>query len=381
MCSRFSRLSRSVVLTVICALASFAVAQSAPPSIHKSPTPPALTPLTLAIGGRLQTKPTDTRTFGGKNYIYQWPGTYFRAAFAGSSVYLRILQGDQILHIVVDDSPAALLTKPVPGVYEIEGLANTHHTITVFVATESQAAPNTFGGLAIPKNETALPAPPRDRQIEFIGDSHTVGYGNLSPTHACTDAQVWSDTDNTQAFGPLTARHYIADYQINAISGRGVVRNYNGGKADTLPQAYPYVLFDKKQIYADASWHPQVIVVALGTNDFSTPLNAGERWKTKADLHADVEVTYLHFLQQLRAKNPAALLIVWATDMEQGEIESEAKKVVDEMKQHGDQHIAFLPIDHLGFTACNSHPSLADEQTISRKLIDVIESNQVWQTP
>ncbi len=160
---------------------------------------------------------------------------------------------------------------------------------------------------------------------------------------------MWSDTDDTQSFGAVTAAHYDADYQINAISGRGVVRNYNGFKGDTLPQAYPYVLFDKKQKYDDPAWRPQVLVIALGTNDFSTPLNPGEPWKTREELHADYEATYVKFLQELRAKNPKAYIIVWATDMANGEIEAEAGKVVQQIKQQGDQHISFLPIDELSF--------------------------------
>src|SRR6185312_14756892 len=108
-------------------------------------------------------------------------------------------------------------------------------------------------------------------QIEFIGDSHTVGYGNTSRTRECTQDDVWKTTDNSQSFGPLIAGHYAADYQINAISGRGIVRNYNGTPGDTLPVAYPYVLFDKKEEYSDPHWKPQIIVISLGTNDFSTP--------------------------------------------------------------------------------------------------------------
>jgi lysophospholipase L1-like esterase len=378
--SRSPLLSCALLLALTFAVPQLAPAQS-PPSIQKTAAPPSLTPLTLAIGGRIDTTPADGASFGGKLYTYQWPGTYFRAAFKGSTVYFRIVSGDQILHILVDHQPPAILIKPQPGIYEVDGLRKTRHTIGIFVATESQAAPNTFGGLAVPAHETALPPPHRNRQIEFIGDSHTVGYGNLSPTQSCTQAQVWPNTDNTSAFGPLTARHFSADYQINAISGRGVVRNYDGSKSDTLPQAYPYTLFDKKQLYADPDWHPQVIVIALGTNDFSTPLNPGEPWKSQADLHADYEATYLHFLEQLRAKNPGAFLIVWATDAEHGEIATEAQKVVDQIKTAGDQRIAFLPIDHLTFAACNSHPSLADEQTISNKLITLIDSQHIWPTP
>jgi lysophospholipase L1-like esterase len=352
---------------------------AAQPSVHKVPESPGLHPLAMYSGGRMLTTPAESAShFGGLDYTYQWPGSYFRAAFEGTEVFFRVVKGDEILHVVVDGRAVGSLVKPEAGVYEVNGLSPGKHQISVLVATESQAGPNTFGGFAIPAGETALSPAPRPRQIELIGDSHTVGYGNLSNTHDCTQDQVWADTDDTRAFGPRVADHYGADYQINAISGRGIVRNYDGFKADTLPQAYPYVLFDKQQKVSDPAWKPQVIVIALGTNDFSTPLHAGERWKNRDDLHADYEATYLRFLQDLRARNPHALLIVWATNMAEGEIEAEAHKVVQEMQQHGDQRIALLLVDGLTFGACNWHPSLSDDQAIADKLMHVIEAERIW---
>ncbi|HEX3985478.1 MAG TPA: GDSL-type esterase/lipase family protein [Acidobacteriaceae bacterium] len=375
------KLLLSVCSAVVCAGLSVAAACAAPVSVHQVAARPSLHPLAMSVGGRmLITSSPAGSMFGRRNYTYQWPGSYFRAEFEGNTVFFRIVAGDQILHVRADGHRIATLVKPTPGVYEIEGLGKGVHRIGIYVATESQGGTNTFGGIAIPRAETGLTLPRRQREIEFIGDSHTVGYGDLSTTRVCSRDKVWTDTDDTSAFGPLIARHYGADYQVNAISGRGVVRNYDGFPADTLPEAYPWILFDKKQKYRAPSWKPQVLVIALGTNDFSTPLNPGERWKTRAALHADFEATYLRFLQELRTRNPHADMIVWATEMANGEIEAEARKVVDRMKKRGDTHITFVPIDGLSFTACDSHPSLADEKTISGKIEGAIDSDpQLWQ--
>ncbi len=122
-------LARALLLSLTCAVAQLSAAQSAPPNVHKVSAPPALIPLTLFIGGRVQTTPATNANFGGHNYTYQWPGTYFRAAFQGATVYFRIINGDQILHIDIDDLPPAILAKPQPGTYEVDRLANTrtHH--------------------------------------------------------------------------------------------------------------------------------------------------------------------------------------------------------------------------------------------------------------
>ena len=358
-----------------------AQADAGQPAVHRVSDLPAVIPLAASTGGRMLTVPSTASGFGGKDYIHQWPGAYFRAAFEGTRVFFRIVRGDETLLIVVDGQPAMKLIKPEAGVYEVDGLDEGKHAIGIFVASEEMGAPNRFGGFAIPSDGQALRLPPRRRQMEFIGDSHTVGYGDLSPKHECTLDEVRANTDDTKALGAMTAAHYDADYQINAISGRGVIRNYGGWSGDTLLQVYPYVLFYQKQKYMDPAWKPEVLVIALGTNDFSTPLNPGERWKTRDELHADYEATYLRFLQKLRARNPHAYFIVWATDIGGGEIEAEAQKVVWQLIESGDNNVTFLPVHGLSFGGCDWHPSLADQKVISDKLIQLIDADkQAWRS-
>jgi hypothetical protein len=141
--------------------------------------------------------------------------------------------------------------------------------------------------------------------------------------------------------------------------------------------AYPFALLDHSVPYEGATWHPQIIVIALGTNDFSTPLNAGEKWATRDELHADYEATYLKFLEGLRARNPHAFIIVWATDMAEHEIQTEAGKVVAKLQKNGEGRIVFIPVDSLTMVGCDWHPSLADHAAIAEKLIHFIDDRNI----
>jgi lysophospholipase L1-like esterase len=348
-------------------------ATAATPVVTSLATAPAdLAVLPLHAGGRV------LKTADG--YTYQWPGTYFEAAFEGQAVYFKVGKGDQDLHVSVDGQPAAPLVKPASGLYEVANLSPGRHTVRIDVVNESQAVPDSFGGFEIGAGAQPADLPGHARQIEFIGDSHTVGYGNTSTTRDCTSDDVWKTTDNSQAFGPLMARRYNADYQINAISGHGIVRNYNGFVGDPVPVAYPFALLDHNTVYKDAAWQPQVVVIALGTNDFSTPLNPGEKWTTRDQLHADYEATYARFLKDLRARNPKAYFVLWATDMAEGEIAAEEKKVVDQARAAGDSRITFIAINGLAMTGCHFHPSAGDDQTIAGRLEAVIDAQpDIWQ--
>jgi len=310
--------------------------------------------------------------------LRQWPGTYFETAIRGRSGLFRVGKGDVSLRVSVDGAPPVQLVKPEPGLYRIAGLTPTLHRIRVQVASESQNGRTEFGGFFAPAGVSAATLPTRSRQIEFIGDSHTVGYANTSSKHQCTDDEIWRTTDTTLGVPALTAGRYGADYQVNAISGRGIVRNYNGFAADTLPQAYPYILFDKAQRYSDPHWNPRLIVVSLGTNDFSTPLNAGEKWSTRERLQSNYESTFARFLAGLHARNPRARFLLWAA-MPSPELSGEIQKVVRDMTSAGVTRIDYVPVDGLAMSACNFHPSTADDAKIAAALEREIDLHpELW---
>ena len=366
------------ILTI--ALLSALVATSAfaaEPRVSAVAAPPAmLAPLPASTVGRVVAE----RVVGRDAYRYQWPGVYFDAAFEGPALYFSVGPGETILDVVVDGQTRATLTKPA-GLYRIDGLDEGRHAVRIRVVTESQAGPDRFDGFALPEGSKALPAIRAARQIEFIGDSHTVGYGNTSPSRECTQAEIWATTDNSRAYGPLMAGVYDADYRVNAISGRGIVRNYNGSPGDTLPTAYPFALFDKQTQDTDPAWRPQLVVISLGTNDFSTPLNPGEKWSTRAELRADYVRTYVAFVQGLRARYPQARFLLWATDGAEGEIQAQVREVVARLRAAGEARVDFVPVSGLAMTGCQWHPSETDDRNIADVLAGAIEGYaDLWAT-
>ena len=361
---------RIVAFVFAALLASAGVAGSV--SLTPSTPPAGLKLAPIVTGGRV--------VMSRDGYTYQWPGTYFETRFRGRELYFKIGPGDVILQAFIDGQRLAPLVKPSPGFYRIGDLKTGSHDIRIEVASESQAGPDQFDGFFLASGGKPKSLPLRTRRIEFIGDSHTVGYGNISPTRECTTDQVWATTDNTQAFGPLIAHHYNADYRINAISGRGIVRNYNGFEADHLPEAYPFILFNRSVKDEDVSWQPQVIVIALGTNDFSTPLNPNEKWPTRDALHADYEQAYVAFVQSLRKRYPKASFVLWATDLWEGEIQAEVEAVTAKLRASGETKITFVPMHGLTMTGCHTHPSVADDKTLANILIKAIDAiPDAWQ--
>ncbi len=365
-------------LPLMLALGTAAAPAQAPADMALRPLPADTAPgraLPLTIGGRVVAGDGDL-----SRYRRQWPGTYFEGSFQGRAVDVAVGPGEVSLRIRIDDAAPVALVRPAPGRYRLNAANPGRHRVRVDVVSESQAGATAFGGLYAPAGSTPLGAPAvRPRAIEFIGDSHTVGYGNTSVSRDCTEGQVWEMTDTSQGIAGQLSRRYGAAYRVNAISGRGIVRNYGGFAAPTVPDAYPYALFDGKTLANDAGWQPQVIVMALGTNDFSTPLKPEERWKSRDALHADYEARYVRFVQDLRRRNPRAFFVLWATDLADGEIAREVAKVGDKLRAKGETRFAVVPVTGLSFGGCHFHPNVADDGKIADEIGKAIDRRKgVW---
>ena len=337
-------------------------------------------PATTVAGAALATRVVGRTVPVATGRQRQWPGTYVEAAFRGRQALLRVGPGDVILHVSVDGARVATLVKPAPGLYRIAGLSAARHVVRVAVASESQSAPTVLGGLFAATGTVPLPPPAAPaRRIEFIGDSHTVGYGNTAGTRECSTDRVWETTDTVRGIAGQLAARYGADYRVHAISGRGVVRNYDGFAADTVPQAYPYALFDKAQAADDSGWAPQLIVIALGTNDFSTALKPGERWADRAALHADYETRYIAFVRSLKRAHPRAHVLLWATDLADGEIAAEEANVVARLTAAGMRDVGFVRVPKLALTGCHFHPSVVDDTVIAATIGGYVAAHpEIW---
>ena len=311
-------------------------------------------------------------------YTYSWPGVYFEAEFTGTAVDLDLNDDQNILNVIIDDQAPIVLNKPGKQTYSITSLANTKHRVRLEKLTETQWSKASFDGFYIPPSGKARKVAPPKRQIEFIGDSFTVGYGNTSSSRDCTTEQVYATTNTQLAFGPRVAKHFDADYQINASSGFGVVRNYNGITPDkSLVKLYPHALHDGGAV-DNAKWSPKIIVIGLGTNDFSTPLNAGERWPSREALRTDYIENYKTFIKSLRAKNPKAYFVLNASQAHDGEIQAQVEKVIADLKAAGETKIDSLFFSGLDHAGCHWHPSLKDNELLAELFIKKIEANRSW---
>jgi lysophospholipase L1-like esterase len=349
-------------LVALAILSAALGACSLPSALESSSAAPAALPLN--VGGRLIPDGSGGATFG-------WPGVYFEAGFRGTAVRVVFDAPTDHLRLLVDGSERMIFRAPGRVDHLVEGLSPGIHVVRLEKMTESQAGGSRFGGFFLAGRGTPFPAPARQRRIEFIGDSYTVGYGNTHAGRECTRAQVHDTTDTQQAFGPLAARRLNADYRVIAYSGFGIVRNYNGGQPGlSLPAIYSRPKPDEDRTLAEPEWLPQAVVINLGTNDFSTPLRAGERWSTAEALREDWRRTYVRFVQELQARDPQARFILMGSDMFFAEVEQVAAR----LNAAAPGRVTTLRFGDLDLQGCDYHPSLADHRRLSILVEEAIGS-------
>ena len=262
-----------------------------------------LTLLLCMDAGAETIKGSDGRvTFIGRTEVkdgavsFDWTGVYLRVKFQGNSLSFKVSDTKKNYYNVWLDSAMDMEPDKVLAVH------GSDTTIVIFSADEMKAR---FG-----KDRKAVRAPhqvilqkrtegeqgvttvkefitdgvflqadaPKDRIIEYIGDSYTCGYG----TEASNKERFSPETENQNlTYACEAARYFDAEQIVIAHSGMGIARNYNSNVGGYyMPERYLQTFDTVRETKWDAGscpLKPNLTVIYLGTNDFSTRMQPAER--------------------------------------------------------------------------------------------------------
>ncbi|MCY0993438.1 SGNH/GDSL hydrolase family protein [Nannocystis sp. ILAH1] len=233
--------------------------------------------------------------------------------------------------------------------------------------------------------------------MAFIGDSITVGSGNEAANNSpeCSADSYgnpggWGQPyhNNWRSYGAVAARSLDAEYHVTAVSGIGLVRNYSFlYDARPMPAVYDLMFLELQQ--GSPSWEPQgfvpdVVVVALGTNDFS--LGDSERPRMT---EAEFAAAYVEFVAELRGDYPEAHIILasslmlgdgWPTPADQflTDQKTALAEVEAEFATGGDTKVhAFYTTKLIG-DGCGTHPSAAQHEAMAAELAEFVRAKVGW---
>ncbi len=214
----------------------------------------------------------------GNDVSYDWSGVYFRVKFNGSYLAMKCSDTKNCwfnLWLDKEMSPVQDKKFMVAGkdtlIVLAEGLGKGTHELILQKRTEGEQGRFTVHSF-LSEGEILQAEGRRERHIEFIGDSYTCGYGTESPDK---NDPFLAETENCNlTYATIAARYFNADYNLISHSGQGICRNYDDSRAGyNMPDRYTQT-FDE---YTEPSWTPEmapyrpdIVVIYLCTNDFST---------------------------------------------------------------------------------------------------------------
>ena len=209
----------------------------------------------------------------------------------------------------------------------------------------------------------------------MIGDSYTCGYGTES--NKATDPFKLETENCDKAYACLLARYFSADYVLAAHSGRGMVRNWNDSvqiSKGNMSQRY-LQLFDQHDTisYDFKAYRPQLVLINLGTNDYSTTVTPSVEQYVGA---------YVRLIELVR-KQYGPVPVICIRPHSAGAYLSASFKVLQQrLSAHKDVHFAeFMPgiitVDKdLG---ASYHPNYSGQQKLCMTLVPLVSAVMGWE--
>lgn len=207
---------------------------------------------------------------------FNWSGVSISFDFLGSYCEMNISDtGTNYYDLYIDGKlekvfPVSGDKKRVVLYRGVEG----RHSLKLQKRTEVTLGTSTLHSFSFSAENAILPTESEvTRNIVFVGDSYTCGYGTESSSG---EDPFLPETENChKAFGVIIAKHFGADYTLISRSGIGVARNY-GDKNSVSEKTMRHHV--RERIYDDPSSRidsreereADIVVIYLGTNDFST---------------------------------------------------------------------------------------------------------------
>ena len=252
----------------------------------------------------------------------------------------------------------------------LRGLPDGLHTVWIYKATEATTGP-VFVEKIIARDIVALK--PSDRPIiEFIGNSITCGAAADPSEIPCGSGEYHDQHNAYYAYGPRVARALNLNFILSSVSGIGIYRNWNS-LSPAMPQVYEKTDFQEDNRYWNfKTYHPRVVSIALGTNDFSEGDHIHPRLPFDS---AQFVSKYIRFVELVKSKYPEARIALLSSPMINGNKRELLQRCLKAVKNRVDSaHPSEKPVALFFFQpmqarGCGGHPNVEDHEILAKELV------------
>ncbi|OMQ12009.1 SGNH/GDSL hydrolase family protein [[Flexibacter] sp. ATCC 35103] len=242
------------------------------------------------------------------------------------------------------------------------------HTLEIYKTTEAHSGGILFAGTTAKLTSITTK---KKKKIEFIGDSITCGAASDPSDIPCDKGEYFDHHNGYYAYGPVLSRAIGVDYLMSSVSGIGMYRNWNDENKEEgiMPDVYQnlYLTKDNSKPKYDFTFQPDIISIALGTNDFS----GGDGKKERLPFNPEKYVSnYINFIKMLYQHNPKAQIVITNSPMVGGERAVVFEDCLNKVKATFESDKIHKPILIFKFkpmtpNGCGGHPDVADHKVLA----------------
>ncbi|MCL2778344.1 MAG: GDSL-type esterase/lipase family protein [Polyangiaceae bacterium] len=321
---------------------------------------------------------TDERDPDGPRFSW---GTQIRTRFSGTGVAITLADnGANWFDVSIDGTAAAAFETggPAQSYVLAQNLADQEHDLIVTRRTEAFEGDVQFLGITTPEGRDLIATTlPFEHRLEFVGDSVATGFGVLGVGPTCVPSL--DNESEPNAYPAFTAAALNASHITIAYSGIGIIMDYNNGTTEQMPERYLRALVNDPSSVWDFSYVPDAVIIDLGTNDL-----------TFSDPGPAFETAYVSFMELVRSKYPAAHIMVTVSPMIGDDdpsfpartvLKNYLSDVIATRQAAGDANVSMFEFEEqtgdLGY-GCSWHPSVAEQQAMSDKLVAALRAQLGW---
>jgi hypothetical protein len=316
---------------------------------------------------------------GPDGVVFGWSCSTIIARFNGTEVSAKFQSFGPNYFTIILDGKIIMNSLDVSkgGVYVLAtNLSNGIHEIKMVKRNEFNIGYVKFLGFDFDDGQLSWAPKHYERRIEVIGDSITCGFGNEGVDES---TQYVPSLDNGYlSYGAITGRSLEAETMVIGCSGFGVMQSYDGNISQTVPSRYSMVVPERDIKWDFTSWIPQVVVINLGTNDFS--------FGSIPDIDKFNEA-YIKFIEEIHSNYRNSKIICTVGPLMDGEALKVIKKCINNVILG---HFYNKELDFVSFlefepqnkeqNGCgvSGHPSIKTHEIMAKTLENKIRKMMNW---
>ncbi|MFD2180514.1 SGNH/GDSL hydrolase family protein [Veronia pacifica] len=239
--------------------------------------------------------------------LFNFPGSTMKTQFTGTHLSVNLIGRGNHFDVLIDGQLTdKIVTANGPDIQTFE-LFSSEETATVEVSLVKRTEnPDAMVKVVSLDHDGFLQGLWENKpHILFIGDSISAGFGSESNKRDCTWNEIYETSNARLAFPYQTGEILNTSITQVSVSGLGLIRNWSGNQPYHDLSYYADkagAVFGGKYQFSYEDKHPDLIVIEVGTNDFSTDPQPHEPWNNIGEVREEWVERMVEFTEQLKSR-------------------------------------------------------------------------------